>query len=412
MPLFNPFKRGQSLEDLMTTVGKVHKEVAKLSGAQRFDPAERAQQKLMVPAEVLDQYHRLGIFGTTATGEPIRGVLGARGYDKDLGMQMIKSGHLPPSGHLMLFPESKVPRDLEEASLPRYAPQLHFYKNELYDPNVNQMTAEIYRRMQDNARRVPGVRDPQLYDINALEVKPNSDLDKWWSPLPAKGKELYGALYDMIRAGGQGNSAESLTDVNIARRLGNVASHAIGHGDFGFIAPINEKSYIGDTIGRSSQLFSNPVDPRQRFAEDAYLRAVLGDRYTQDALALKPKSFIGLNPDAQLGALMTREGQLSGVYGTPDMRMPSGERYGLLEPHDQGTLRNLAGSWVTRQPQMSVQGAIGPATMGRQITTEAALAGAQEGKTAEEIAAELIGNADPSGFMNRYARGGLVAAHG
>jgi hypothetical protein len=169
--------------------------------------------------------------------------------------------------------------------------------------------------------------------------------------------------------------------------------------------------YSGDLEGWSNQLFTKPVQRSKASEESNYLQEVLGDKHAQTAQALTPGRLIDYNPDAQLGTLMTREGQLSGIYGTPDMRLTTGERYGLIEPHAQGTLRNLAGPWVQRGSG-GVESAIGPATMGRQITTEAALAGAREGKTAEEIAAELIGNADPSGFMNRYARGGLVSAHG
>ena len=411
MPFFNPFKRAQTYEDLMTTVGQVHKEIAQLPNAQRFDPKARAQQKLMIPGEVLEQYNNMNMFGTTPQGVPIRGVLGARGANKDAGMRSIKAGHLPSEGHLMLFPENALPANLEEASLPRTAPHLFFSPSYTGDPSTMKMTGEIGRRMADNARRVPGVRDPQMYDINAMEVKPQSFATNWWTDLPSKGKELYGALYDLIRAGGQGNTANTLTDINIARRLGNVGSHAIGHGDFGFITPVNEKMYSGDTEGWSNQLFTKPVRRRNLSDEFAYLHSVLGDKHAQSAQALSPGQLIDFNPDAQLGTLMTREGQLSGVYGPRDMRTPTGERLGLIEPHDQGTLRNLAAPWIQRGSG-GVESAIGPATMGRQITTEAAIAGAREGKTAQEIAAELIGNADPSGFMNRYARGGLVAAHG
>jgi hypothetical protein len=363
----------------------------------------------MVSGEVLEQYNNMNMFGTTPQGVPIRGVLGARGWQKDAGMQAIKAGRLPTEGHLMLFPENALPADLEEASLPRRAPQLYFDPTYSYDPSTMKMTGEVARRMADNARRVPGVRDPQLYDINAMDVKPYND--GWWSQLPSKGKELYGALYDMIRAGGQGNTADTLTDINIARRLGNVGSHAIGHGDFGFVAPVNEKVYSGDTEGWSNQLFNKPVQRRNAHEEHNYLNSVLGDKHAQSAMALSPAQLIDYNPDAILGTLMTREGQLSGVYGPRDMRTATGERLGLIEPHDQGTLRNLAAPWI-QSGSGGIESAIGPATLGRQITTEAAIAGAREGKTAQEIAAELTANSDPSGFMNRYARGGLVAAHG
>lgn len=409
MPLFNPFKpRAKSFEELMEGVAQVHKEVAKLPGAQRVGPDLRAQQKLMIPREVVDQYNQHNLFGTTARGEPIRATMVNR-FPNANDERTIKSGHLPDDWFVRLDPESKVPADLDEARARGNYPQLSFSKS----INTGQgypMNTAIQREMRRAGTMVPGVRDPRMFDIHAMDVMPM--YEGWWSEVPSKGKDLYSLGYDMLRAGGEGSVSETLTNPNLARRLGNVVSHGVGHGDLGFHAPVNE--YPGPSgTSFSPQLFASPVRSSRSGAEEAYLQAFFGDndKLFNQAYSLSPTDLSKFSPDAQLGTLMTREAQMAGVYGPPGGRSMGGMRVGRVNPGDAGAFRNIAQGSVVGGGG-SIEGAIGPATMGRQVTTEEAIRGIQGGESPEEVAARLISNAPENGFMNRYARGGLVAAHG
>jgi hypothetical protein len=59
----------------MQGVGRGHRAIAATPDAQRIPLAMRQAQKNMLPAEVVEQYNKAGIFGKTTTGEPIRATM-------------------------------------------------------------------------------------------------------------------------------------------------------------------------------------------------------------------------------------------------------------------------------------------------------------------------------------------------
>lgn len=415
MPLFlrkpPPPGAPRSFADLMGPVGQVHRELAKLPGAQRIDPAFRAQQANMLPGEILEEYNRRRLFGTTATGEPIRGTLASQ-YPTH--QEAIRKGLLPEQGSLRLDPESKA-KQLED---PDYAgasgnfPRMSFYPDDVRPAHT--FHADMQRRMREAALMRPGVRDPQVLEINAMSVTPFGP-ESWASKVPGKGKEMYAALYDMIRASGHGNMASTLTEVNQARRLGNVASHNIGHGDLRFIGPVAEfPGYMPGSKSYSPQTFDQFVSDPDR--ETLWLTGMLGKggRGRPDlhgeALELSPRDLLGYDDDQILGMLLTREAQLSGTYG-PASKTKSPILFGntRLRADDTGALRNATREAVLAN-KGDIRGAFGPHSVGRQLTTEETILRVMRGESPDEIAADMIQRAPIDAYRDRYKKGGLVAA--
>jgi hypothetical protein len=254
-----------------------------------------------------------------------------------------------------------------------------------------------------------------MTEIDAMNVKPegyriNPD-SVWWKNLPAKGKELYALLYDMHRAQGHGNAAGTLTDVNKARRLGNVASHSLGHGDTGFISPVMEMGY---DPGRSTQLFHYPVSSSK--SEDEYLQnifrgkgMVLNDQtrsLVDEAKNIQTSDLANMSPDEILGLLLLREAQLAGAYGPTGT---SALRFNHVKPYDNAGLKALAEPHVLSN-QNTIEGAMGPATLGRQGTTEALVRGLIQDVDPDTVVKMLLDKAPPGGFKGRYKDGGLAHA--
>ena len=419
MPLLNNL----SFADLMQGVGKGHRSLAALPGAQRIPLGMRAAQKNELPDAVLQQYNDAGIFGKTSSGEPIRATMSARNQDA------VKRGYMPASGKLRLDPESKVPKDLDEAHAVSQGPNITWDPARVR-PGKEEMGYQLEKYMNQAAARDPRYQsamrqplsssypDPQMLELYAMNVKPDSwgfrdPSSAWWKDLPAKGKEMYALAYDMMRAQGHGNAASHLTDVNQARRLGNVASHSLGHGDLGFIAPVEE---WGHMPGMSGQLFSAPVQAAH--AEDYYLKKLFGgpglkankktDELMDAALDLRTPDFLEMSPDQTLGTLFTREAQLAGAYG-PGTGTASPLRFSHVRPHENELLKNLAATGIASHPG-SIEGAMGPTTLGRQATTEALIRGMLKGYEPEEIVERLVQDAPPGAYKNRYKKGGLAHA--
>ena len=287
-----------------------------------------------------------------------------------------------------------------------------FYPDEVRSNHT--FHSDMQRRMREAAMMRPGVRDPQVLEINAMGVVPFVP-ESWASKVPGKGKEMYAALYDMIRASGHGNMASTLTDVNQARRLGNVASHSMGHGDLRFIGPVSE--YPGHMPGSKSyspQLFNQYVFDPDR--ESDWLTGMLGKGgrgrpdLAQQALDLSPGDLLGYTDDQILGMLLTREAQLSGTYG-PAAKTKSPILFGntSLRADDTSGLRNAAIDAV-KANKGSIHGAFGPHSVGRQLTTEETIQRVMRGESPEEIAADMIQRAPEDAYRDRYRKGGLVAA--
>jgi hypothetical protein len=381
----------------------------------------RQAQKVMVPDSIVRQYNEAGIFGKTEKGEPIRATMTSRDQDT------LKRGQMPHSGRIRLDPESKVPKDMDAAHARGAYPSIEWDATTVR-PGKELLASELFMRMQKAAQGDPqnqsaldrlaraSMPPPIMTDIYAMNVKPdgwnlNNPDSMWWKNLPAKGKELYALLYDMHRAQGYGNAAGTLTDVNKARRLGNVASHSLGHGDTGFISPVMEMGY---DPGSSTQLFHYPVSSRE--SETKYLenlfrgKGLKRDDQTRalmsEAHKMQTPDFANMTPDEVLGTLFLREAQLAGAYGPPG---PSTFRYNQVRPYDTGGLKALAEPHVIANPG-SIEGAMGPATIGRQGTTEAIVRGLMQGVEPEVVVQMLLDQAPPGGFKGRYAKGGLASA--
>jgi hypothetical protein len=391
----------------MGQTAQVHKEIAKLPGVQRIDPLFRAQQSKMLPKEILDKYSDLGYFGTTTKGEPIRGTLATRG--DDIAREEVRKGRLPKRGFIRLDPESKVPRDPDTAAALGSYPSMSWYDEDV--SRGKDMYSYLAARMQQAASKRPGVRDPRMLEINAMDVRPSSS--GWWQDVPSKGKDMYAALYDMIRASGHGNMAETLTDVNKVRRLGNVASHGIGHGDLGFIGPINEYKSWGSGESFSPQLFNQYVDSpgaEQLWLSEMFAHPYKGPDLGKQALDLTPRDVALMTDDEKLGLLFTREAQLSGVHGPYAMRdNPVRYRWSPLKSDDTSGLRNAASAAIQANPG-SLSGAFGPHTLGRELTTEETITRLLRGESPEEISTDMIQRAPIDAYRGRYRTGGLVAA--
>ena len=283
---------------------------------------------------------------------------------------------------------------------------------------MNQTAARDPRFNQARLQHGSNMPDPVMTELYAMDVKPDGygmrdPSAAWWKSLPAKGKELYALAYDMMRAQGHGNAASHLTDVNQARRLGNVASHSLGHGDLRFISPVEE---MGHMPGMSGQLFASPVQAAH--AEDYYLKKLFGgpgmvanrktDEFMNAASDLRTPDFLSMTPEQTIGTLLTREAQLAGAYG-PGTGTASPLRFSQVRPHENALLKNLAEPHVTTNPGR-IEGAMGPATLGRQATTEALIRGMLKGYDPDEIVQRLLEDAPPGGFKNRYKKGGLAHA--
>ena len=411
-----------SFADLMQGVGKGHRAIAATPGAQRIPLGMRQAQSGMLPAEVLEQYNKAGIFGKTASGEPIRGTMSS------VNEGAVQRGYMPSTGKVRLDPESKAPKTIDEAHARGIHPNIT-WTNALMDKVKTPMGYSLEDFMNKAAARDPNFNqarlqfgsdmpNPTMTDLYAMDVKPGTyglrDPDSaWWKNLPAKGKEMYALAYDMMRAQGHGNFASHLTDVNQTRRLGNVASHSLGHGNLGFIAPVEEVAY---SPGMSGQLFSMPVQASH--SEDYYLKKLFGgpglnankktDELMDAALDLRTPDFLKMSPDQTIGTLLTREAQMSGAYG-PGTGTASPLRVSQVRPYEDVQLKQIAEPQVLAHPQ-DLAGAFGPTTLGRQATTEALIRGMLKGYDPEEIVERLIKEAPPGSYKNRYKKGGLAHA--
>ena len=408
-----------SFLDIARGVGVGHRGFAALPGAQRISPAMRQAQKNMIPGEIVEQANNAQMFGRTKSGEPIRATMAAPyGSNRDA----VERGQMPSSGRIRLDPESKAPKDADAAGASGVFPYISWYEG-LARPGKELLGSELARRMKlhemTNPMATASMPRAEMLEFSAMDVKPEakvSPADAWWLDLPAKGKELYSLGYDASRAAGHGNVASMLTGVNKTRRLGNVASHSLGHGDTGFISPLQEHGYDYANPGRSSQLFHEPMG--NQHLEERYLLKLLGDpglkrtantdRLLDEAMGLHTEAFNRMSPDEILGMLLLREAQLAGTYGPPTGKS-SMLRIGQVKPHEAELLRNVALPEVLANPG-TLWGAFGPATLGRQGTTEMMVRGMVRGYEPEEISEALLRKADPGDYKNRYAKGGLAHA--
>lgn len=386
----------KNIEELFGGVAKVHKGIAKqIPGAFKIAPEFREMTRGMNVQEMLDAYNRAQMFGKTPKGEPVRASIVAEPELRST--RRMQAGKLPVSAEVVLNPESTTVGALSRDPLSRFNIELG---DVVADPSTP-LTAEYMRR----AGLWPGI-----YEISAMEAG------------KGYGSPQYQLMYDLINASGDVNRADTLTDINTIRRLHNVMSHGMGRGTYGGIVPVAE-SVTPRVPGRSGpisyskQLFNRQIQPWSKDEELMALENLLRDPelYTQ-AKMLNPSDLAHMTDDQITGLLATREAQLASTYG-PGTSTGSTLRMRDLAPGDTEALREIAKQhqYKERSRVGSYTGApaaIGPQTMGRQITTEIAIQRLLGGDNPDDIIRDIIGSTkDPeAAFKGRYAQGGLASA--
>jgi hypothetical protein len=384
-----------SFVDLMRGVSKVHKGLAEsVPGAKRIPQEMSSKVEKMMPTEVLEEYNRRKMFGQTATGEPYRGVI-----RESLGEAPGTGGRLPKKGHLLVVPESKADRYAQGLEPMAGVSDMRFkrYQNMGAEPPLTAYTLGDVDQM-----KMAGQPKADIFDINAL------DIGRGMGPMQ------YRAMYDMINAGGDVNQASFLTDINVLRRLGNVAplylddpARAVSRG----VMPISESPRPAGSY--SQQLFSQPISSKggeqyalQKLFEDY-------DDLVDEAMTLQPRDLRGMSPDVMAGLLYSREAQLNKAYGPESqggmMALPQhlGNKdvlFRLTEPYR---------SAAARTNETGVRAGIGPHTLGRARTTEEAIyrmlrQGADPDDITNDLLREMRG--ETGGMKGRYAKGGLACA--
>lgn len=387
----------KSIEELSSGVAKVHKGLAKqLPGAFKIAPEFREMTRGMNVQEMLDAYNRAQMFGKTQKGEPVRASIISEPTSRSA--RRMQSGRLPVAAEIVLNPESTTVGELGRAPLSRFTAELG---EVAADPSAP-LTAEFMRRSG------PGTG---AYEIGAMEAG------------AGYGSPHYQLMYDLINASGDVNRADTLTDINAIRRLHNVMSHGMGRGTYGGIVPVAESGSIRTPSGRqqpisySKQLFNRPVSFGHKDEESMALQNLIPnvDLYTQ-AMHLNPSDLANMTDDQITGLLATREAQLASAYG-PGTSTGSTLRMRDLAPGDTEALREIAKRHQYRlradsPGTMQAEAAIGPQTMGRQITTEIAIQRILRGDSPEDIVRDIIKSTqDPeAAFKGRYAEGGLAHA--
>jgi hypothetical protein len=410
-----PIPKGLTFKDLLTGVADVHKAAAARPGAQAFEIRDLLRGK--THGEMAKIASDKGVFGTTPRGEPVRAsVISARSnapVTKNLTRSSFDTGEFD----LVLHPESKKPDPQREYT--GRDPTLTFKKDideDTYDYNE---TGPMWKQIADKLRSIDAGQlealrkriragenidgtfyDAPIFTINAQNVGANNPT---WKGYKSPGTNLYQLGFDMSKApGGEfGVTANTLTNVNIPRRIRNALSHYFGHGDFGTIAPINEEKVRGISPF-STQSFRMPIDDVS--LEDSYLADLLPKKFGSKLQGMRPQSLADLTDDEMAGYLLLREAQLAGAYGPPTQG---------LGPFDLKDLRALSVPTVKTASERGGTGilrAFGPNTLGRALTTEEAVARMLRGQTPEEISYELFSNVPDEVLKGRYAKGGLATA--
>jgi len=409
-----PIPKGLSLKDLMTGVVDVHKAAAARPGAQAFEIRDLLRGK--THGEMAKIASDQGIFGKLNSGEPVRASVVSARSNQPITKNLPRSSFNDERFDLVLHPESKKPDP--RTGLTGRDPTLTFKKDideDTYDynetgPMWRQIAGKLKSFDADNLKayrkRAMAGKDAGWFDeapIFSIDSQNAGAGTSMWKDYKSQGTNLYSLGFDMSKApGGEfGVTANTLTDVNIPRRIRNALSHYFGHGDFGTIAPINEEKVRG-LSPFSTQSFRMPVDDIS--LEDSYLADLLPKKFGSKLQDMRPQSLADLTDDEMAGYLLLREAQLAGAYGPPTQG---------LGPFDLKDLRALSVPTVKTASERGGTGilrAFGPNTLGRALTTEETIARMLRGQTPEEISYELFKNVPDEAFKGRYAKGGLATA--
>ena len=165
---------------------------------------------------------------------------------------------------------------------------------------------------------------------------------------------------------------------------------------------------LGSEIDRLRTINAELIEALQNLLSDV-------DLYTQ-SMSLNPSDLARMTDDQITGLLATREAQLASAYGPTTMTGSTLRRHELT-PGDTEALREIAKQHQYRHRSKDylsakAEAAVGPQTMGRQITTEIAIQRLLGGEHPDTIIKDIIGSTkDPeAAFKGRYAEGGLAHA--
>jgi hypothetical protein len=392
---------GMSFHELMEGVGRGHRALAAVPGAQRIPSAARQLRPNELPLEVLERMNRQGMF-TTITGQRLQGRVKAKPsplQKPEEAQRAIDRGEMPLSGEI-----------------------------EFREPGKTEYRGGIAFRTKDRADlSSPGEIDM----LNRLEAenrigRPVRAYGLDTSLMPEGiGRSGYATILDMIRAGGDINVLDNLTGANQMRRPGNVMSYGLGHGDYRGI-PL----FPGSTKLDPLPFESTGVGGHRRFnAEEEVLRRILLERFgLPTAQALDARTAERYSDDAKTGLLALKELQMAKAHGSndpADLGAEFGRHYVFPQAHpmdpgqladytlrmrDKGTGSLNAGSFGTGDRYGPHRG-FGTGLIGRVGTTEALMGGLQKGATTEEIVEELLRyKGAEEALRGRYAKGGLASA--
>jgi hypothetical protein len=379
--------------DLMGQVGAGTRAIANLPGAKRIPESFAKAQRGMTPAEVIEQYNKAQMFGKDPITGEVRELrqtpeLGSRPTLSSSDSSRMRRGKLP----LEVGVKQRVinpSRPLDTLSQFSLSPD----QDVIFSSSTPE---ELYHRMYNRAEDAQALRpvpdEVGVYDIGALDAG------------EGMGAMQYAALYDQLRAAGAFSGPTALTDINELRRLGNVMSYGLRHGDYENIAPVISR------YNRSPQLFGRAenADWMARPMMEV-LQQGRGDPLFEQAVALRPQHMTQMTPDQITGTLGFKESQLARIAGP--VREPV-----MLEPGDPGLLRHLAIPALTDLNAFGMQRGIGPNTLGRAATVEQLIEKILAGRTGEEAAEEILNQSKrrgmnlEEGYKGRYKQGGLARA--
>jgi len=395
----DPKTIGMSFHELMEGVGRGHKMLAAVPGAQRVPSALRQLRPNELPLEVLERMNREGAF-KTITGNPLEGKIRVNPHplqNTERGKAAMDRGEMPMAGEIQFTEPGK-----------------HEYKGGI-----------SFRAKPVADLDSPGQID-MLHRMEAESLKPVRAFGLDTSLMPeGMGRPGYNAIWDMIRAGGDMNSIDNLTGANQLRRPGNVMSYGLGHGDYRGL-PLFPGSHKIDPL----PFESTGVGGVDRFnAEDEVLRRILLERFGYPtAKGLDARTAERYSDDAKTGLLALKELQMAKAHGSmdpADLGAEFGRHYVFPQAHpmDPGELADYTlkmrergtGSLKPGAPgvgdRYSPHRGMGTGLIGRVGTTEALMGGIQKGATTEEIVQELLRYPGAEeALKGRYAKGGLASA--
>jgi hypothetical protein len=379
--------------DLMGQVGAGTRAIANLPGAKRIPESFAKAQRGMTPAEVIEQYNKAQMFGKDPTTGEVRQLQQTPKLPDPFNSLSVSDRARMVQGKLPL--ERGVKQRVYNPSSP-YTTLSEFSLYPDRDIVFGGSTPEelyhlMYNRAEDAQARRPVPDEVGVYDIGALDAG------------EGMGAMQYAALYDQLRAAGAFSGPTALTDINELRRLGNVMSYGLRHGDYENIAPVISR------MNRSPQLFSRAenADWMARPMMEV-LQQGRGDPLFEQAVALRPQHMTQMTPDQITGTLGFKESQLTRIAGP--VREPV-----MLEPGDLFELRHLAIPALTDPNAYGIQRGIGPNTLGRAATVEQLIEKILAGRTGEEAAEEILNQSKrrgmnlEEGYKGRYKDGGSVA---